>query len=81
MALYVNKLLKRGCNKGRVVLTGKRVNRRVVHRLEILCKYYLLRREKHINTLVELKISLFEDRNGRLILLGCEIKALNTPRY
>ena len=39
MALFVSKFLKRLTNKGKVVVTGKRVNRRAGYGLEIPCTY------------------------------------------
>ena len=39
MAIFVTKFLKRGANKGKVIITGKRVNRGAGYGLEIPCKY------------------------------------------
>ena len=39
MAMFVSKFLKRGTNKGKTVVTGKRLNRGAGYGLEIPCQY------------------------------------------
>ena len=39
MSLFVSKFLKRGTNKGKTVVRGKRVNRGAGYGLEIRCQY------------------------------------------